>query len=126
MDDEPASLGRKPFSVRHNRFRNTLRSSDWDEFIGLVDDKQKIQFVYGRLLAEDDTATNGDDDDERNSCKNGDKALEMKKLGTECFQNTDYRKALNWYSLAVLHCPQTKGMLCDTYRESKVYSESYF
>lgn len=111
MDNEPVSLDRKPFSVRHDQFRNTLKSSDWNEFGGLADDKQKIQFVYGRLYAEDNTTANGDDGNGRNGCKNGDKALEMKKRGTECFQNMDYRKALNWYSSAVLHCPQTKGML---------------
>jgi len=109
--NEQAPQGGENFSIRHDRFRSILKSSDWDEFSKSTDDKQKIQFVYERLY------TDGQDfggckstEDEPASYKNGEKAMEMKKSGTDYFQKSDYRNALNWYSLAVLHCPQTKGI----------------
>lgn len=106
---EPASQGYKPFSVRHDMFRNTLKSSDLDEFSNLMEDQRKIEFVYERLYGL--AAETSDDDNvvDVGSCKTGDAALEMKKSGTESFKKSDYRNALNWYSLAVLRCPQTKG-----------------
>lgn len=109
MMNGPSPPGIEPFSIRHDRFCNTLKSSDWDEFTKSTDDKQKIQFVYERLYSHRQSFGDGDNiEDEPASYKNGDKALEMKKSGTDYFQKSDYRNALNWYSLAVLHCPQTK------------------
>ncbi|XP_025202672.1 SET and MYND domain-containing protein 4 [Melanaphis sacchari] len=106
--NEPLTPGVEPFSIRHDRFRNILKSSDWDEFNELTDDKQKIQFVYERLYAHGQASSDSESTEDRPaSYKNGDKALEMKKSGTDYFQKSDYRNALNWYSLAVLHCPQT-------------------
>jgi len=110
MMNGPSPSGIEPFSIRHDRFCNTLKSSDWDEFTKSTDDKQKIQFVYERLYSHRQSSGDGDNiEDEPANYKNGDKALEMKKSGTDYFQKSDYRNALNWYSLAVLHCPQTKG-----------------
>uniref|UniRef100_A0A2S2NHH6 SET and MYND domain-containing protein 4 n=1 Tax=Schizaphis graminum TaxID=13262 RepID=A0A2S2NHH6_SCHGA len=111
MMNEPSPPGGEPFSIRHDRFRNILKSSDWDEFTKSTDDKQKIQFVYERLYANGQTSGNSNNKhtkEEPTRYKNGVKALEMKKSGTDYFQKSDYRNALNWYSLAVLHCPQTK------------------
>lgn len=132
--NEPALRGSEPFSVRHDRFLNALKPTDWDELTDestAENDGQKIQFVYGRLYASScrrhgacsggDNSNSNDEYDADESaaaaattscCKDGEKALEMKKSGTECFQRSDYRNALNWYSLAVLHCPQTtKGKI---------------
>jgi len=102
--------GSEPFSIQHDRFRNILKSSDWDKFAKLTDDKQKILFVYKRLYAHGH-ASGGckNTENEPASYKSGEKALEMKKSGNDYFQKSDYRNALNRYSLAVLHCPQTKG-----------------
>lgn len=105
--NEPASQGCEPFSVRHERFRNTLEPLDWEEFSASSDDKQKIRFVYERLY---NSETFGDDNEEiNNSGKDGDAALKMKKTGTGYFQKSDHQNALNWYSLAALHCPHTEG-----------------
>lgn len=112
MMNEPSPPGGEPFSIRHDRFRNILKSSDWDEFTKSTNDKQKIQFVYERLYAHGQASgdsNNKHTEEELTSYKNGVKALEMKKSGTDYFQKSDYRNALNWYSIAVLHCPQTKG-----------------
>lgn len=100
MTGEPAPGGGESFAVRHDRFRDALESTDWDEFSGLTNDEQRIRFVYERMQR---CATGP------NSSKDGDAALEMKKSGTERFQKSDYRNALYWYSLAALHCPQTEG-----------------
>lgn len=111
MMNELAPQGGENFSIRHDRFRNILKSSDWDEFAKSTDDKQKIQFVYERLYAAGGQDFGGckSTEDEPVSYKNGEKAMEMKKSGNDYFQKSVYRNALNWYSLAVLHCPQTKG-----------------
>ncbi|CAI6367479.1 unnamed protein product [Macrosiphum euphorbiae] len=107
--NELAPQGVEPFSIRHDRFRNILKTSDWDEFTKSTDDKQKIQFVYERLYAGGQVSGGCQNTkDEPASYKNGEKSMEMKKSGTDYFQKSDYRNALNWYSLAVLHCPQTK------------------
>lgn len=105
MSDEPRTdrNGQADFSVQHDRFQNSLRPSDWDEFSALADDPCRIRFVYGRLYVDGDR-DRGDD-----RCKDGPEALEMKKSGTARFQKSDYRNALNWYSLAALRCPQTEG-----------------
>ncbi|VVC29601.1 Tetratricopeptide repeat,Tetratricopeptide repeat-containing domain,Tetratricopeptide-like helical [Cinara cedri] len=108
MMNEPASQGNEHFSIQHERFRNTLNASDLDEFSNLPDDNRRIHFVYKRLYA--NLGDPGAGDDEGNS-KNGDKALEMKKTGTVYFQKSDYRNAVNWYSLALLNCPQTEDWL---------------
>lgn len=112
--NEPASRDFEPFSVQHENFRNTLKTSDWDEFSKLPDNEQKIRFVYEKLYAKNISLSNdvrGNNNATSDGCKNGDKALEMKKSGTEYFQISDYRNALNRYSRAALHCPQTKGIL---------------
>lgn len=106
---EPASQGCKPFSVLHEIFRKTLKSSDLDQFSNLIEDWQKIEFVYEKLYGLTEETSNDDNVVDIGSCKTGDAALEMKKSGTESFKKSDYRNALNWYSLAVLRCPQTKG-----------------
>lgn len=106
---EPASQGCEPFLIQHDRFRNTLKSSDLDEFSKLMEDQQKIEYVYKRLYGPEAKTSNDDNVTDGDSCKSGDATLEMKKSGTEYFKKSDYRNALNWYSLAVLRCPQTKG-----------------
>lgn len=109
--DKPASQGCGPFSIQHDRFRKTLKSTDWDEFAGLTDDKQKVRFVYEKLYKRTEAipAVEGSCNDTTEVCKNGSKALEMKKSGNEYFQKSDYRNALNWYSQAVINCPQNDG-----------------
>lgn len=109
--DKPASQGCVPFSVQHDRFRKSLKSTDWDEFAKLTDDKQKVRFVYEKLYKQAE-ATPADDsicNDTPEVSKNGPKALEMKKTGNEYFQKSNYQNALNWYSQAVLNCPQNNG-----------------
>lgn len=115
----PASQGHEPFSVQHDRFRNTLGASDLEDFANLSDDTGKITFVYGRLYEHaDQTFPGAGSRDE--STKNGDKAMEMKKTGNCCFQKSDYRNAVNWYSLAVLNCPQTEGIHVHRKRRSRL------
>lgn len=93
----------EPFAVRHGRFRDALDRCDRDEFAGLADDEQRIRwFVRGRLVR---GVTSGDASEDRR--KDGAAALAMKLSGTEQFRKSDYPAALRWYSLAVLHCPQT-------------------
>lgn len=110
-----ADCSRQPFVVRHGRFRDALTESDWDEFTRLAEDghdEQMVRFAYDRLQDVDDKDDMPPPPEGR---KDGDEALKMKRSGTEYFQKSDYRNALNWYSLAVLHCPQwTKG----TYRRN--------
>ncbi|KAL5241356.1 hypothetical protein ACI65C_008766 [Semiaphis heraclei] len=109
MMNEQVPQGGDHFLIQHDRFRNNLKSSDWDEFTKSTDDKQKIQFVYKRLYAHGhDFGGCKNTEDESASYKSGEKALEMKKSGNDFFQKSDHRNALNQYSLAVLHCPQTK------------------
>lgn len=102
----------KSFLNQHNNFRNSLKNEDFDEFSSLTNDRQKIKFVYERLYNEN--AKNDIDELQQLQTigKNGSKALEIKKTGTEYFQKSDNIQALHWYSLAILFCPQsTKGKL---------------
>lgn len=105
-----ASQRAQPFSARHERFRDGLTPDDWAEFTGSADDEQRVRFVYERTHGDGEETTGGEEaaaDD--NGCKNGAETLALKRSGTECFQRSDYRDALDWYSRAVLRCPQTKG-----------------
>lgn len=108
---------RQPFAIRHGRFRDALTASEWDELAWLVRedgrDEQLVRFAYDKLQ---DADIADDVPPSPEGRKDGDGALRMKRAGNERFQKSDYRNALNWYSLAVLHCPQrTKG----TYRRNR-------
>ncbi|XP_050428772.1 SET and MYND domain-containing protein 4 [Adelges cooleyi] len=104
MNDLPVAT--EAFSIRHARFRDTLKPEDVDEFSKFAKDKQKIRFLYRRLYG-------AQNDDEPSGIgggyKDGNKALDLKKTGNGYFQKSDYVQALSWYSLAVFQCPQTGG-----------------